>query len=214
VLVFFFTFLCTRILTKKAIAQMTAYEIAGVMILANVAAEPIVDKVLIKSVYGSGLLILIMLLITKLSTINKFTHILEHTPTVVINNGKIVMSNLKEMGISLNQLEGLLRQQGYDKVSSVHTAIIEPQGNLSIFPWSKHRSVQLKDMNIKVTEEGITFPIVVDGTIIKDKLEYIKKDKDWILKELKKNGVENVKEVALAEIDSSLKIEILRRFNE
>lgn len=42
-LVYFFTYLSTRILTKKAIAEMTAYEMAGLMVLANVAAEPLVD---------------------------------------------------------------------------------------------------------------------------------------------------------------------------
>lgn len=35
---------------------MTAYEVAGIIILANVDAEPLVDKVTVKSIYGTGLL--------------------------------------------------------------------------------------------------------------------------------------------------------------
>ena len=48
-LVYFFTYLSTRMMAKKAVAEMTAYEMAGLMVLANVAAEPLVDKVVIKS---------------------------------------------------------------------------------------------------------------------------------------------------------------------
>lgn len=72
-LVYFFTYLATRIMTTKAIAEMTAYEVAGLMILANVAAEPLVDKVVIKSVYGVGLLVLLIIIASRLAIINKLT---------------------------------------------------------------------------------------------------------------------------------------------
>ncbi|MBU3191123.1 hypothetical protein K9O30_17675 [Clostridium bowmanii] len=89
IIVFYFTYLCTRVLTKKAMAQMTAYELAGLMILANVAAEALVDKVTLKSVYGSGLLVVLMFISARLALKNKFTPILEHTPTIIINKGKL-----------------------------------------------------------------------------------------------------------------------------
>ena len=130
IIVFYFTYLCTRALTKKAMAQMTAYELAGLMILANVAAEPLVDKVMVKSVYGAGLIVGLMFIISRLALRNKFTSILEHTPTIIIEKGKLDIDELNNLGLSLNQLEGLLRQQGYDKVSDLDTVIMEPQGNI------------------------------------------------------------------------------------
>ncbi|MPM29069.1 hypothetical protein SDC9_75608 [bioreactor metagenome] len=212
IIVFFFTFLCARSLTKKAIAQMTAYEIAGIMILANVAAEPLVDKVVIKSVYGGGLLILLMFLVNKLALVNKFNHVFEHTPTLIISKGEIIMKNLKFMGLSLNQLEGLLRQQGYDKTSDVHTAIIEPQGNLSVFPWAENNNVKLKDISIKPTEQGITLPLIMDGNILYSNIRHINKNKQWLEEELQKQGIDDYKnQVALAEIDPSWKVSVMRK---
>lgn len=211
-LVYSFTYLSTRILTKKAIAEMTAYEMAGVMVLANVAAEPLVDKVVIKSVYGSGLLVVLMIITSRLALVNKFTSIFEHTATIVIENGKINMKALKSISLTLNQLQGLLRQQGYDKVSDIQTAVFEPQGNISVFAKSENKPVTLKDLNITTTNKPLTLPLILDGTIIESNLKHINKNKSWLLSQLKKQGIQNYeKQVALAELDSSWNIVVLKK---
>ncbi|KAJ49807.1 uncharacterized membrane protein YcaP (DUF421 family) [Clostridium tetanomorphum] len=212
ILVFYFTYLCTRGLTKKAMAQMTAYEVAGLMILANVAAEPLVDKVTIKSVYGAGLLVILMIISTRLAFKNALTPILEHTPTVIINKGNLNMKALKSTGLSLNQLEGLIRQQGYDKISDLDTVIMEPQGNISVFPKSENRPVTLKDLNIKTYEQGITIPLIMDGDILYTNLKHIKRTKDWLLQELNKQGIlDYKKEVGIAELDTSWQLSVLKK---
>jgi uncharacterized membrane protein YcaP (DUF421 family) len=211
-IVYFFTYLCTRALTKKAMAQMTAYEIAGLMILANVAAEPLVDKVTTKSVYGTGLLVLLMIISASLAIRNKLTPIMEHTPTFIMQNGKLDMKSLSTMELSINQLEGLLRQQGYDKISDLDTIIMEPQGNISAFPKPENKPVTLKDLKIKPSGGGLTLPLIMDGDIVGQNLKHIKKNKQWLLQELKKQGITDyVKYVAIAEVDSSLKVTVLRK---
>lgn len=211
-LVYFFTYLSTRMMAKKAVAEMTAYEMAGLMVLANVAAEPLVDKVVIKSIYGAGFLVLLMSIAARLAIINKFTAFLEHTATKVIENGQINMKVLKKLSLSLNQLEGLLRQKGYDKVSDVQTAVFEPEGNLSVFPKAENKPVTLKDLNIMASNQRITLPLILDGSIEYVNLKHIGKNQKWLLEELKKQGFQNYKnEVALAELDSSWNLIVLRK---
>lgn len=191
---------------------MTAYEIAGLMILANVAAEPLVDKVVVKSAYGAGLLVVLIIITTRLALRNKLTPILEHTPTTIMSKGKLDMKSLDSLGLSLNQLEGLLRQQGYHKISDLDTVIMEPQGNISIFPKSENNPVTLKDLNIKQDIQGITVPLIMDGSIIYGNLRHLHKTKDWLLKELIKQGILDYKnEVGIAEIDPNWKLIILRK---
>jgi uncharacterized membrane protein YcaP (DUF421 family) len=209
-IVYFFTFLSTRIMTKKAIAEMTAYEIAGLMVISNVAAEPLVDKVVIKSVYGVGILVVLMLITGRLALINKLTPIFEHTATIVIQNGQINMIALKRLHLTLNQLEGLLRQQGHDKVSDIQTAVFEAQGNLSVFPKAENTPVTLKDLNITSSNKQLTLPLILDGSIVESNLQHIHKDELWLLSELKNQGIENYKnQVALAELDPSWNVVIV-----
>lgn len=211
-LVYIFTYLATRIMTKKAIAEMTAYEMTALMVIANVAAEPLVDKVVVKSVYGTGLLVILMIIIARLALVNKFTPIFEHTATIIIKNGQLDMKALKRLSLSINQFEGLLRQQGYDKVSDIQTAIFEPQGEISVFPKSENKPVTLKDMNISANNKTITMPLVIDGKIVMENLKHIGKKEEWLLNELNKQGIKNYKsEIALAELDSSWNLVILRK---
>lgn len=212
VIVFYFTYLCTRALTKKAMAQMTAYEVAGIMILANVAAEPLVDKVTVKSAYGTGLLVALMALSTKLALKNKFNHIMEHWPSIIMDKGKLDMKALSALGLSLNQLEGLLRQQGYDKMSDLDTIIMEPQGNISAFPKAENKPVTLKDLNIIDNIQGITIPLIMDGDILYTNIKHINKTKEWLIEELNKQGIYDYKnEVGIAELDSQWKLIVLKK---
>jgi uncharacterized membrane protein YcaP (DUF421 family) len=212
IIVFYFTYLCTRALTKKAMAQMTAYELAGIMILANVAAEPLVDKVTVKSVYGAGLLVVLMFISSRLALKNKLTPILEHTPTIIVDKGKLDMKALNNLGLSLNQLEGLIRQKGYDKISDLDTVVMEPQGNISIFPKAENKPVTLKDINIKTSTQGITIPLIMDGNIIYSNLNHIQRTKDWLLQELNKQGISDYKtDVGISELDTNWKLNILKK---
>jgi uncharacterized membrane protein YcaP (DUF421 family) len=200
------------VLNKKAMAQMTAYEVAGLMILSNVASEPLVDKVVIKSVYGAALLVILMVIITRLAIKNKLTPILEHTPTIIMDKGKIDIKAINRMGLSLNQLEGLLRQQGYDKLSDLDTIIMEPQGNISVFPKSENKPVTLKDMNIISNSQGITIPLIMDGAIIYSNLKHLNQTKEWLSIELSKQGISDYKsEVGFAELDTNWQVIILRK---
>lgn len=212
IIVYFFTYLSTRILTKKAIAEMTAYEMAGLMVFANVAAEPIVDKVVIKSVFGSGLLMLLMILVAKLALFNRINHVMEHTATIIISNGQIDYKQMRRLSLSFNQLLGLLRQQGYDRVSDVQTAIFEPQGQLSVFAKAQNKPVTVKDLELPVPESTFNLPLIMDGNILRENLNYLGKDELWLMKELEMQGVQNPKkQVALAELDSSWKVVIFRK---
>lgn len=224
IIVYYFTYLCTRSLSKKSMAQMTANDIAGLMILANVAAEPLVDKVTVKSVYGTGLIVVMMIITTRLALKKKFSSFMEHSPTVIVEKGKLDLKTLNYLGLTTNEFDGLLRQQGYDKISDLDKVIMELQGNLSVFPKAENKPITLKDLddnkrnikdNMKASSQGnnpkLTIPIIIDGNIIYSNLKHIQKTKEWLILELKNQGVlDYKKEVGMAELDSSWKLNIYK----
>jgi len=191
-------------LSKKAIAQMTAYEMAGVIVLTTVAAEPLVTKVTTKALFGTGFLIFLISLTSRLTLIEKLTPILEHKPTILVKDGQLDMNALKKIDLSLNQMKGLLRQKGYDKVCDVEYAILEPQGNLSVIAKSQKRPLQPSDLNISTQYEGLTVPLIMDGVIIDRNLEHVKLTETWLIGELRKQGITDYKnQINLAELDTS-----------
>ena len=70
----------------------------------------------------------------------------------------------------------------------------------------------IKDLNIEPSNEGITIPVVMDGSIIEQNLKHINKTKDWLLQELDRQGVVNYrKDVMIAEVDSTWKVTVLKK---
>lgn len=55
-------------------------------------------------------------------------------PSIIIKNGKIVESELREMHLNINDLIEQLRLCGYHNIADVEFAIFETNGDLSIIP--------------------------------------------------------------------------------
>ena len=77
--------------------------------------------------------------------------------------------------------------QGIYTVKDVKQAILEQDGQLIITFFG---------------EENPKYPLVTDGSIQQTTLEMIDKDEEWLLAELKAQGIEDIDTVFLAEYDS------------
>ena len=77
--------------------------------------------------------------------------------------------------------------QGIYTVKDVKQAILEQDGQLIITSFG---------------EENPKYPLVTDGSIQQTTLEMIDKDEEWLLAELKAQGIEDIDTVFLVEYDS------------
>lgn len=123
-LVYLFTYFGARMLSKKAIAEMTAYEMVGIILIGTVAAEPLISGSALKTVFCIGFLVLVIYLTSRLALVNKLNPVLEHVPTVIVNHGQVDSGVLKDSTLSINQLLGLLQEKGFDKLTDVEFAIL------------------------------------------------------------------------------------------
>jgi uncharacterized membrane protein YcaP (DUF421 family) len=207
IIVLFFSWFCVRIIGKKSISQLTSYDFTALMIMANVAAEPLVFKVSSKAFLGS-LTIAVLAIITGWISLNKKFYNFDSKPDIVIVNGKVDRETLRRNRMNLPFLLSLLRLQGYSKVSDVEFAIIEPDGNLSVIPTSQNRPVTPNDLKIDTQYEGITLPLIIDGEIQYNNLKFAKLDNAWLNQEIRKLGASRPDDVFLAELSTTGKLNV------
>jgi len=210
-LIFTFTFLLARIMSKKAMAQLSAFELAGIVIFSNIASQPIGTSSLISSILGLFVVTFLMMIAGKLVLVNKFSPILEDVPTVLVEGGKIDFKALKREFMSLNQFLALLREKGYDSVSDLDYVILEPNGQLSIFPIPSKKTITMKDLNLSPGVGGITLPVIMDGVIIDENLERTPYTKMDLLKQLKSKNIENLSDVVIGEVHTNGSIVLLKK---
>jgi len=185
---------------------MTSYDLVSIMLITTVAAEPLVYKVTSKAGVGVIVLMLTTMIIGKLSLKRSFYNF-DTDPAILIANGKISVHKLKKARMNIPLLLSELRVKGYQNVSEILLAILEPTGKLSVFPKPDKRPVQLSDLQIATGKEGLSLPFIIDGEIQYNNLKYAELDEAWLKSKIKDLKTD-MKDIFLLEMESTGKINV------
>jgi uncharacterized membrane protein YcaP (DUF421 family) len=128
--------------------------------------------------------------------------VVEGEATVVIENGKILESNLKRMRLSIDDLISELRTKEVFSISDVEFALWESNGKLSIQKKSQKQPVTLKDLNIESQYIGLPTNLIDDGKPLIDALRSLNLTKAWLNQQINKQGISSFEEISLAQLDT------------
>jgi len=201
---FFSLLIFARILGKEQISQLTFFDYILGITIGSIAATLTTDLSSRAWPHWVGLITwsvlgyLMEILSLKWRYAAKY---LEGEPVIVIMNGKIMEDVLKKIRYTAAEILELLRNKEVFNVNEVAYAIIEPNGEISILKKPEYLPLTLKDMNIKAKPSGIGTEIIYEGIIIEENLRQLNKDAKWLLKELKKHGINDPSEVFLFTLD-------------
>ena len=167
---------------------MEASEFVVTMLVANLAAIPMQDGAI---PLFSGLVPIVTVLgmelvLSALSIKNlRFRKALCGKPIILLENGNILQENLKRTRVTLDELMGLLRQKDVLDPRQVQYAILETNGNLSVFPYPKELPASAKDSGIQVKPITLPITIISDGRLLEENLILSGKTQLWLDKTLK-----------------------------
>ena len=176
-----------RILGKRQIGQMEASEFVVAMLVADLAAIPMQDVAIplytglvpILTVLGAEL-ILAGLCLRSI----RFRRLLCGKPVILIENGRILQNNLRRTRVTIDELMGHLREKDVLDVRTVQYAILETNGNLSVFPYPAEVAPSAKDLQIHPKDRYLPITIVSDGHLMDENLALSGRDGDWLKKTL------------------------------
>lgn len=211
VLVLVILFGLTKCMGKKQVSQMNMYDYLVGITIGSIAADISLDieKDMIAGVVSLVIYGLSGVLVTYLTLKNlHFRRFLCGVPTILIDNGKVIEKNLYKEGIDVNDLQEEARQSGYFDLSKVNYAVLETSGKVSFLAKARDEMVTKGDMKIKAKDEGLCANIIIDGVLVNQNLEQMKKDLDWLLKELHNRGYKDYKNILLMTLDKNGKITI------
>ena len=208
-------FLITKAIGKKQVSELSLFDYVIGISIGNFAAEMIMN---FDNNYYNGIVAMITFgLIAWL--VSYFTmksmvlrRIIIGTPTVLIQNGKIIEKNLRKMMIDINDLLEQCRSNGTFDIGEIEYAIMEANGKISILPKKEYAPLIVKDMNLKLEKNELVSNVIIDGKIMKSNLENSGKEKDWLLRELKIKG-KKLEDILLATLDNNYKLVIYERNN-
>ncbi len=210
-------FTITKILGKKQVSQLSLFDYVIGISIGNFAAEIIINM---ETKFINGILAMIMFglmaYIVDYLTLKSIIlrRLFMGVPTTLIQKGKILEQNLKKVKFDTNDLLEECRSKGYFDISEIEYAIMESKGTISILPKGEYKPVNIKDMNLKPKKQGLVSNVIIDSKIMKNNLENMNKDENWLEQKLKEKGYKNKENILLATLDINEKLTIYEKNNQ
>jgi len=181
--------LVTRVLGKKALADVTPFDLIYTLVLGGILEESIYDdKInighLVFALFLWGVLIYIIERIVQKNT--KVSRLLKGEPSIIVRDGVINLKALSKNHIEMEQLRTMLRQQQCFSLENAKHVILESAGQVSVLKKSQ--------------EDSYISLMLVDHGIIQDRvLETHGLTRKWLLDNLNKEGYTILHEIIYVE---------------
>lgn len=179
----FFVLIATlfRLMGKRQVAELSIMDLVVSIFMAQIASIAIenYDESIFHSLIPIATLVALQLLTSFLELkSNKARKIIDGKISLIINKGKIDFEEMAKQRYNLDDLLVELRSKEIKSIEEVDYAILETNGDLSIF--------KLQDDNTRT----YPLPVIIDGKLQEDTLIQIGKSNTWLKEELEKDNLE------------------------
>lgn len=209
IIAFFTLLIFARILGKQQISQLTFFDYIVGITIGSMASTLTTDLTSTPWSHWVGLLVwtcasfILHIVTLKSKTAGEY---LDGKPAIIIMNGKILEDSMKKSRYRLSELLEQLRSKDVFDLNQVAFAILEKDGQLSVLKKPEFQPATPKDLNLKPDTSIIGTELIYDGIIVEQNLKNINKNPDWLMSQLKAQGINSFSEVFVATFNAPDKL--------
>lgn len=172
VFMYFFVIFVYRLMGKKEVGELSIIDLIVSILIAELIALSI-EKTKVSIMVSVVPILVLVFIQIGISYITlkseRLRNLIDGKPTVIIKNGKLNFTEMRKIRYSLDDLLTQLRLQGVKSIDKVKYAVLENNGDLSVFN----------------DNSDYPLPLILDSIIDYDVLKEIGKDYHWIIDILK-----------------------------
>ena len=134
IFVYIFLIVGLRLSGKRELVQLNPFDLVVLLTLSNTVQNAIIgdDNTVTGGVIGATSLLVVNYLVVRfLYNHRKLDQIVEGKADILIEDGKVRTSHLKNELITMAQLEAAARKQGFETISEVQQCVLEPGGTIT-----------------------------------------------------------------------------------
>ena len=207
-------FVITKIIGKKQVSQLSLFDYVVGISIGNFAAEMTInlDSSEVNGIVAVAIFGIIAFIVSYLTmksvTIRRF---FAGSPTVLVQEGKIVTKNMKKARFDVDDLLEVCRCNGFFNLNEIEYALMEANGEISFLPKVDYKPLTVKDMNLKIKQDSLVANIILDGKVMINNLKNMNKDEEWLNQQLKVLGYYTVNNIILATLDINDKLTVYEK---
>lgn len=196
---------------KRSIGELPIFDFLVIVILGAVVGADIADPE-IPHIHTAAAIILIGIfqkVVSKLKIkYRKFGRIITFEPTIVIQDGRFIVNNLKKDNFSIDNILQMLREKDVFDISDVYLAIIEANGNLSVLKKPSKAAVTIEDMNLTKSNPSLSYPLIIEGKEYAGVMTKLNLSSSWLKEQLSNLGITNMDEVFFASVNDKKELQV------
>lgn len=136
VAVYVLLMLVLRIMGKRELAEMSAFDLVILFLIGDLIAEAVVSED--TSLTGAFVVVAVFALLTiALSWLSfrsrRFERFVDGAPTIIVRDGEPDFGAMKRERISLDDINEAARSNGIRRLADIELAVLEPNGRFSFF---------------------------------------------------------------------------------
>lgn len=197
--------LLMRLMGKRQLGDLELSELIVTILISEIAAHPILDEnttllgVFVPAVTLMGLEYLLSFVAVKSV---RLRGVLEGKPSLLVVRGRIDQTQMRKNRITPDELAEALRADGILDLRDVQYAVLETSGKINILPTPQQSPVTAGQMGVDQPDPGYPVIVINNGRVMSDNLRLLGRDENWLLKQLRNNGLSSPQEVYMMTADS------------
>lgn len=189
-IIFLIGFLMVRLIGKRHVAHMSSLDLIMVSISASLLGNGLANKIgWMQAGVTAASFYAIYYVFTLLTLNNVVRRWIQDKPTVLISQGNINETGLRNARMTIAELMTQLRISGYISLADVEFAVLEDDGRVSVIPKAQKAPLSAQDLNLQKPPAIMPVPLVLSGEILKDNLRFLERDENWLTEQLHKQGL-------------------------
>lgn len=192
-LIYLTTIGAMRLMGKRQLGELQPSELVTTILISNLASISIEspELPLTASLVPVLLIAALELLFSALCfRVDTFARFLAGKPMIVIRDGQVDKTTLRQMRITMSDLLEALRGKDIFDLSEVAYAVVETNGALSVCKTWEKEAVTRQDQQLPAPKaQKPKLPLVIDGRLAVENLSFCGKDEAWVQKTLKREKV-------------------------
>ncbi|MFC4776306.1 DUF421 domain-containing protein [Paenibacillus sp. GCM10023252] len=206
-------FAITKVLGKRQISQLSLFEYITGITLGNLASYVSLDM---DSSWYLGVVSLVVWTTVsfgaEIATMRskRIRDFIDGKGRVLINNGRILSDNLRKEKLTIDEFLEQLRKKDVFKVADVEFAAMESSGQITLMMKREHQTLTPSLLGRSMMSEAVPTTIIMDGQLIKESLEESGYDRDWVMRELRRQAIP-LEQVFIGQVTAGGELSIIAR---